>query len=355
MWHGQELKSIHDPEDAKACLEPGLKGFGTRFAPRQRVGMLNMIHDTQGSLRERPVIDPGIVDSKRLQMFYVSVKEGSFAGAAHILSVSPSAISHAMKSLEEDLGCSLFRRLGPQVKPTGAAVRLLPMVEDLLVKMSSMKSELAALDGRMEKLVFRLPPCLLGMLRAGSLSTFHECFPAADLEMVVTGDGGDEVTRRQVDFDMDFVERAPKDMVRRNLVSEEYHAYVAPFHRLGQKNRITVDELRQGLLIFQDPFILKALAQHVGRGGEGDLRKWVLPDPRVAHDLARQGQGIVFLPGWAAATAVQDGSLVCLKLPGIALRRICCAWWDPSRPLTWVAEVFLNLLSESVNREEATD
>ena len=186
--------------------------------------MLNMIHDTPGRLREPPVIDPGIVDSKRLQTFYVSVKEGSFAGAAQILSVSPSAISHAMKSLEEDLGCSLFRRLGPQAEPTGAAVRLLPMVEDLLVKMSSMKSELAALDGRTEKLVFRLPACLLGMLRAGSLSTFHECFPAADLEMVVAGNGKEESLRKQVDFDVDFVERVPKDMVRRDLVDEDYHA-----------------------------------------------------------------------------------------------------------------------------------
>jgi DNA-binding transcriptional LysR family regulator len=317
--------------------------------------MLNMIHDTQGRLREPPVIDPGIVDSKRLQMFYVSVKEGSFAGAAQVLSVSPSAISHAMKSLEEDLGCPLFRRLGPQVKPTGAAVRLLPMVEDLLVKICSMKSELAALDGRNEKLVFRLPPCLLGVLRAGSLSTFHECFPAADLEMMVTGEGQDETTRRQVDFDLDFLEKVPQDMVRRDLVNEDYHAYVAPFHRLGQKNRVSVEELRQGLLIFQDPFVLKTLAHHLGRGGEGDLRKWVLPDPRVAHELARQGQGIVFLPDWAAATAVQEGALVCLKLPGITLRRTCCAWWDPGRPLTWVAEVFLNLLAESITREEVTD
>jgi DNA-binding transcriptional LysR family regulator len=85
------------------------------------------------------------------------------------------------------------------------------------------------------------------------------------------------------------------------------------------------------------------------------LRKWVLPDPRVAHELARQGQGIVFLPDWAAATAVQEGALVCLKLPGITLRRTCCAWWDPGRPLTWVAEVFLNLLAESITREEVTD
>ncbi|MGL5019394.1 MAG: LysR substrate-binding domain-containing protein, partial [Luteolibacter sp.] len=232
------------------------------------------------------------------------------------------------------------------------AVRLLPMVEDLLVKMSSMKSELAALDGRTEKLVFRLPPCLLGMLRAGSLSTFHECFPAADLEMVVAGEEREGKVRRPVDFEMDFVERVPKDMVRRDLVIEDYHAYVAPFHRLGQKSRVSVEELRQGLLIFQDPFIFQTLAGHLGRGGERELRKWVLPDPRVAHELARQGQGIVFLPEWAAVTAVQEGALVCLKLPGITLRRTCCAWWDPGRPLTWVAEVFLNLLSESITRAE---
>lgn len=313
--------------------------------------MLNMIHDTSGSLREPLVIDPGIVDSKRLQMFYVSVKEGSFAAAAQILSVSPSAISHAMKSLEEDLGCSLFRRLGPQVKPTGAAVRLLPMVEDLLVKMSSMKSELAAMDGRSEKLVFRLPSCLLGILQAASLSTFHECFPAADLEMVVTGSGKNEMSAKPVDFDVDFIERVPADMVRRDLVNEEYHAYVAPFHRFGQKSRVSVDELRQSLLIFQDRVICKTLVQHLGRGGEGSLRKWILPDSKVAHDLARQGQGIVFLPEWEAVTSVQDGSLVCLRLPGITLRRTCCAWWDPSRPLTWVAEVFLSLLSENISRD----
>ncbi len=314
-----------------------------------------MIHDTPGRLREPPVIDPGIVDSKRLQMFYVSVKEGSFAAAAQILSVSPSAISHAMKSLEEDLGCSLFRRLGPQVKPTGAAVRLLPMVEDLLVRMSSMKSELATLDGRSEKLVFRMPSCLLGILQIGPLSTFHECFPAADLEMVMTHNGKDEQPGKQVDFDVDFVERVPAGMVRRDLATEEYHAYVAPFHRLGQKSRVSVDELRQGLLIFQDRFISKTLAQHLGRGGEGELRTWILPDPRAAHDLARQGQGIVFLPEWAANAAVQEGTLVCLKLPGLTLRRTCCAWWEPSRPLTWVAEVFLNLFSENITGDEVRD
>ena len=169
--------------------------------------MLDVIHDTPGRSREPPVIDPGIIDSKRLQMFYVSVKEGSFAGAAQILSVSPSAISHAMKSLEEDLGCSLFPATRAAGQAPRAAVRLLPMVEDLLVKMSSMKSELATLDGRSEKPGF--PAAFLPARNpaTGPLSTFHECFPAADFEMLVTGNGKDERPGIQVDFDVDFIER----------------------------------------------------------------------------------------------------------------------------------------------------
>lgn len=312
--------------------------------------MLNKIHDSPSALREPLVIDPGIVDSKRLQMFYASVREGSFAAAAQILSVSPSAISHAMKSLEEDLGCSLFRRLGPQVKPTGAAVRLLPIVEDLLVRMSSMKSELAALDGRVESVVFGLPSTLLGVLRTGPLSTFHECFPAADFEMVVRGEDGCHSPDKRVDFEVDYQERVPPDMVRRDLAFEDFHAYAAPFHRLGQKTRISVPELRQSLLIFQDRWIFESLAQQLGGRTEGELRKWILPDPRVALDLARQGQGIAFLPERAAAESVREGALVCLKLPGLKLRRTCCAWWEPNRPLTWVAEVFLSLFSEDTSQ-----
>lgn len=309
--------------------------------------MLSKIHDSPMGPQDSPVIDPGIVDSKRLQMFYASVKEGSFAAAAQILSVSPSAISHAMKALEEELGCALFRRFGPQVKPTGAAVRLLPMVEDLLVRMSSMKSELAALDGRSERLAFRLPASLVGMLPTGVLSTFHECFPAADFQIVVREEDAGSSPGERMDFDIDYLQRVPDEMVRRDLLVEEIHAYAAPFHGLGQKSRISPGDLTRGLLIFPDRFTYDWLAPQIERGG-GKVRKWILPDPQAARELARQGQGIVFLPEWAVGAAVRDGALVCLKLPGLELRRTCCAWWQPSRPLTWVAEVFLSLLSAKI-------
>ncbi len=311
--------------------------------------MLSKFHDELSGSRDAPVIDPGIVDSKRLQMFYASVKGGSFAAAAQLLSVSPSAISHAMKALEEDLGCALFRRFGPQVKPTGAAVRLLPMVEDLLLRMSLMKSELAALDGRSESLVLRVPASLIELVQPAVLSTFHECFPAADFQIVVREEGTDSLLARRMDFDIDYLQRAPDEMVRRDLMVEKFHAYVAPFHELGRKSRISPGELKRSLLIFPDQYTHDWLIQHFERGGGGEMRKWILPNPRAARELARQGQGVVFLPEWAVGNAVRDESLVCLKLSGPELRRTCCAWWEASRPLTWVAEVFLSLLAAKVD------
>ncbi len=301
-----------------------------------------------------PIIDREIVDSKRLQMFYVCVKEGSFAAASQHLSLSPSAVSHAMKSLEEDLGCPLFRRLGPQVKPTGAAVRLMPLVEELLERMASMKVELAALNGQLECLTFRMPAVFLGVLGTAPLSSFHECFPAANLELLLRENERSDLPERRVDFDVNYLEQVPSDMVRRDLAVDEFRAYVAPFHRLGQKGRVSIDELRQGLLIFPDRMVSAIVAQHLGRSEEAELRKWILPDSRVALDLAKQGQGIVFLPERMALAALREGALVCLKLPGFTVSRTFCAWWTATRPLTWVAEVFLSLLAEDISRAKGS-
>lgn len=305
--------------------------------------MLNTIHDSNQGLRTTTWIDPGILDSKRLQMFYASVKEGSFAAASQLLSVSPSAISHAMKSLEEDLGCALFRRMGPQVKPTGAALRLVPMVEDLLARMSSMKSVLGNLGRRSESLVFRMPSSLAGLLPTAMFTTFSECFPAARLEILLESKTGEDP---ETDFEIDYSDRVPAEQIRRDLMTEEIRMYVAPFHGLGQQSKLSRADITQSLLIFPDR-MAHSLGSRQLDDGTG-LKSWILPSAIAAREVALQGQGIAFLPQWAVGAAVKDGTLVNLKLPGFHLGRTCCAWWEPARPPTWVAQVFLSLLAADI-------
>ena len=57
--------------------------------------------------------------------FLTVAEERSFTGAAKRLGVSPSAMSHAIRSLEERLGVRLLSRTTRSVAPTEAGEQLL--------------------------------------------------------------------------------------------------------------------------------------------------------------------------------------------------------------------------------------
>jgi LysR family transcriptional regulator, glycine cleavage system transcriptional activator len=51
-----------------------------------------------------------ILSASKLKAFHLAGMTGSFKHAAHLLSVSPSAVSARVRSLETDLGVRLFKR-----------------------------------------------------------------------------------------------------------------------------------------------------------------------------------------------------------------------------------------------------
>lgn len=58
-----------------------------------------------------------------LATFRAVVETGSFVGAARLLNVTPSAVSHQMRGLESRLGLKLFQRANRAVFPTEAALQ----------------------------------------------------------------------------------------------------------------------------------------------------------------------------------------------------------------------------------------
>ncbi|WP_298216766.1 LysR substrate-binding domain-containing protein [Acidocella sp.] len=66
----------------------------------------------------------GYAPLNALKVFDAVFRHGTFYGAAEELSVTPSAISHQMRHLEEWLGIGLFERRGKQLKFAAHAVSL---------------------------------------------------------------------------------------------------------------------------------------------------------------------------------------------------------------------------------------
>ena len=82
-------------------------------------------------------------DLNALSAFVAVAEAHSFTKAAARLGISPSALSHAMRGLEERLGVRLLARTTRSVAPTEAGERLLTVV---LPHLQGIESELSALN-----------------------------------------------------------------------------------------------------------------------------------------------------------------------------------------------------------------
>jgi len=80
-----------------------------------------------------------------LQAFLVVAQEQSFTKAAAQLAVTPSALSHAMRTLEERLGVRLLARTTRNVAPTVAGERLMHAIAPLFEQIAAEVQALGAL------------------------------------------------------------------------------------------------------------------------------------------------------------------------------------------------------------------
>lgn len=83
-----------------------------------------------------------ILDSRKLLAFTTLARLGSFTLAARELHLTQSAVSHAIKSLEDELEVRLFDRLGRSVKLTAPGVQLLDHAHRILAEMKVARADL---------------------------------------------------------------------------------------------------------------------------------------------------------------------------------------------------------------------
>jgi DNA-binding transcriptional LysR family regulator len=89
-------------------------------------------------------MSPSILDSRKLLAFATLARVCSFTQAAKELSLTQSAVSHAIKALEKELGCRLFERMGRKVTITPAGQQLLQHTDVILAEMKHARDDLAA-------------------------------------------------------------------------------------------------------------------------------------------------------------------------------------------------------------------
>ncbi|RLJ62090.1 transcriptional regulator GcvA [Sulfurisoma sediminicola] len=118
-----------------------------------------------------------------LRAFEVAARHLSFKNAAQELSVTPTAISHQIRMLEDFLGLALFRRLTRSLELTPEGEAMLPKVREGLECFAA-AVESARVQVAQERLIVVAPPSFATRWLVPRLKGFSQAAPGVELHLV---------------------------------------------------------------------------------------------------------------------------------------------------------------------------
>jgi len=123
---------------------------------------------------------------KAIKTFQIAAKHSSFAVAADELCITPSAVSHQIKTLETQLGLPLFSRSARALALTDAGARYLEQIDDLFMRLESVTEQLRARYGR-NSVRLHVPAYFASEMLLPRLSEFSKLHEGIDLRIETQG------------------------------------------------------------------------------------------------------------------------------------------------------------------------
>jgi LysR family transcriptional regulator, glycine cleavage system transcriptional activator len=139
---------------------------------------------------------PGL---RSLRAFDAAARNLNFTKAASEINVTPAAISHQIKELEEQIGAELFTRTSRSMRLTRAGEILYTAVHDSLETLSQALFRIKRLENR-KQLKVSAPPSLAAKWLVPRLDEFLATQPGADVRL--------DVSHAVVDFDREDIDVA---------------------------------------------------------------------------------------------------------------------------------------------------
>jgi DNA-binding transcriptional LysR family regulator len=180
-----------------------------------------------------------------LAAFLTIAEERSFTKAAKRLGISRSALSHAVRGLEERLGVRLLARTTRSVAPTDAGKQLISRLRPALGEVESVLDQIVELrdrpTGRVRLLV---TPLSATMVLAPKLVPFARRFPDIVLEVTTTQEGRTELVAAGFDAGIHLGESIQRDMVAVRVSPDQRLAVVgSPDYFMSHPKPVTPHEL----------------------------------------------------------------------------------------------------------------
>lgn len=303
------------------------------------------------------------LDSRQLAAFSALARCHSFTRAAKELFLTQSAVSHAIKALEEELGTRLVDRAGRRVLLTQAGEQFLRHTEKILREMEAARSGLDALSrwGH-SRLRVGASTTACQYILPTVLREYKQSFPKS----LITIEPGDHAQQAEllesnrIDLAIMLRPESRNEFEFVPLFQDELRLVVSPLHRWVQQGRVARDTLEGETLVHYNKasYTFRLITEYFRAEGLSFGHAIELGSMDAIKELVKIGVGIGVLAPWIARAELESGALVDFPLGRKRIRRSWGVAYLRGRRLSLGEETFIGLcrsVTEGYNQHPTGD
>jgi DNA-binding transcriptional LysR family regulator len=258
------------------------------------------------------------MEIRQLSTFKRVAELQNYTRAAESLSLTQPAVSHQLRTLEEELGQKLFEFNGRKTTLTAAGVAFLPYVERILTAMADSKRTLENMESgeRGTVSIAAIGSSTIYVL-PDLLYKFRVAHP--DIEIILRTAGGDEilelVTRDEADIGIVGSHVPISEFATIPLFKDKIGPFVHASHPFAKKRNVTFAQLAREPLIQLGTWrswqnYVLSLFRQVGATPHIRLH---LDSIDAVKRMVERGLGFTIIPNTAAREEIAEGKLVALN------------------------------------------
>lgn len=267
-----------------------------------------------------------LVNIENIEAFVYVIHCGSFNKAAEALYLSQPSVTARIQSLERELDCRLFDRLGKQIQITEEGKRFLPYAQQLLLTYQKGKLQVNRKKSLPDEFRIGCTVSVSNYIIPELLPRLKLIHPNTHYKFVtgITDDIVNKVLNKEVDIG--FV----RNVNHPNLQSLKFYEdpislYAYEGHPFVQNNNITVEAIAEQPLVFfecgaLDWLRIHRVFEHLDRPPNIQIQT---DNSEMAKKLVIRKVGISFLPGLCVRQEIVEGKLYPIHVPetaGISLQ-----------------------------------
>ncbi len=292
-------------------------------------------------------MDENLLDARRLEVFTYVVDKQSFTAAAKRVGLTQSAVSHAIKALEEDLGCTLIDRVGKKALPTESGQQLYKMAQKVLSEMTNIRQQVGK-DTSWNQKTLRVGATnsICQYLLPSVIREFKESFPECKI-FVVSADSPkltEQLIQNELDIAISLKPSAEISCQFRPLFKDRLYYLVSSMHPWVEQPPTTAKEImRENFILYSQQSHTFQMIQNYFQKRNIELHSnYQVGSLEVIKELVKVGVGISVGSHWICEQECIEGSIVLVPMGKKIIRSWGLLTRNQRKP-SLVEETFMGL------------